>query len=218
MSISSYSTIGAVVGRKGIIYRWGSGDEFAVCLPDFSTEEAQATAERIKFAVEQAKPGGEITVTTSIGVCASDRVESRSAKEILDCADKAMYESKRLGKNRVTIWPLGTNLVRSATTAAKPATQVVKAQLAQFLKEGKTIQDGIHYNNPDSLRQKQEWEHRVEGYLEKNLDESYAVRFGSPSHQLTSYPAGINSKMTAPWGDTGAKMAMLNDFMSELRD
>jgi hypothetical protein len=35
---------------------------------------------------------------------------------------------------------------------------------------------------------------------------------------LTSYPAGINSKMTAPWGDTGAKMAMLNDFMSELRD
>jgi len=32
-------TIGGVLGRKGILYRWG-GDEFAVSLPDFSTEEA----------------------------------------------------------------------------------------------------------------------------------------------------------------------------------
>ena len=34
------------LGKKGTLYRWG-GDEFAVCLPDFSTEEALATAERI---------------------------------------------------------------------------------------------------------------------------------------------------------------------------
>jgi diguanylate cyclase (GGDEF)-like protein len=98
------STIGTVVGRKGKIYRWG-GDEFAVCLPDFSTEEAQVTAERIRHTVEQAKPGGEITVTTSIGVCASDRIDSKSAAELLNFADKAMYESKRLGKNRSTVWP-----------------------------------------------------------------------------------------------------------------
>jgi len=99
------STIQTVVGRKGKLYRWGSGDEFAVLLPDFSTEEAQATAERIRFAVEQAKPGGEITVTTSVGVCGTDRTDSKSADEILDFADKAMYEAKRLGKNRVTKWP-----------------------------------------------------------------------------------------------------------------
>jgi diguanylate cyclase (GGDEF)-like protein len=99
------STIQTVVGRKGKLYRWGSGDEFAVLLPDFSTEEAQATAERIRFAIEQAKPGGEIIVTTSVGVCGTDRTESKSAEEILDFADKAMYEAKRLGKNRVTIWP-----------------------------------------------------------------------------------------------------------------
>ena len=61
------STLGDVVGRKGKIYRWG-GDEFAVCLPDFSTEEAQVTADLIRRAVEQTKPGGEVTVTTSIGI------------------------------------------------------------------------------------------------------------------------------------------------------
>lgn len=98
------STIASIVGRKGKIYRWG-GDEFAVCLPDFSTEEAQVTAERIRRAVEQTKPGGEIAVTTSIGICGSDHTDSKSAEEILNFADKAMYESKRLGKNRVTVWP-----------------------------------------------------------------------------------------------------------------
>jgi diguanylate cyclase (GGDEF)-like protein len=98
------STIATVVGRKGKLYRWG-GDEFAVLLPDFSTEEAQTTAERIRYAVEQAKPGGEVAVTTSIGICGTDRTDSKSREEIINFADKAMYESKRLGKNRVTIWP-----------------------------------------------------------------------------------------------------------------
>jgi diguanylate cyclase (GGDEF)-like protein len=97
------NAIGAAVGRKGKIYRWG-GDEFAVCLPDFSTEEAQATAERVRNAVEQAKPGGEIAVTASIGLCASDRAGSKSAEQLLDFADKAMYQSKDSGRNRVTAW------------------------------------------------------------------------------------------------------------------
>jgi diguanylate cyclase (GGDEF)-like protein len=102
------ATIGAVVGRRGKIYRWGSGDEFIVCLPDYSTQEAHATAERVRSAVEQAKPGGDIQVTTSIGVCGTDCTESKSPEEILDFADKAMYESKHSGKNRVTAWPLSS--------------------------------------------------------------------------------------------------------------
>lgn len=209
--------LASIVGRKGSIYRWG-GDEFAVCLPDFSSDEAQVTAERIRHGIETAKPGGEIPVTASIGVCATDRADSQSANEMLDFADKAMYESKRLGKNRVAIWPIGENLVQPTTTATKPAKQVVKAQLAQFLKEGREIQNGLHYSNIDSLRQKQEWEKRVEEYLEKNLDRSYAVRFQNPGHPVTAYPDGINAKMTGPWADTGARMTMLNSFMSELRD
>jgi len=212
------STIGIVVGRRGKIYRWGTGDEFAVCLPDFSTEEAQVTAERIRRGIEEAKPGGEINVTTSIGVCASDRVESQSAKEILDFADKAMYQSKNLSKNRVTTWPFGADAGQPVPRAAKPTKQAIKAQLAVFLKEGREIQNGLEYSNVDSLRKKQEWEQRVEKYLEKYLDESYAVRFQTPGHPPTTYPEGINSPMMAPWSDTGARMVMLNSFMAELRD
>jgi diguanylate cyclase (GGDEF)-like protein len=102
------STIASVIGRKGKLYRWG-GDEFSILLPDFSTEEAQVTAERIRSSVEQARLGGEIAVTTSIGICGTDRTESKSSEEILNLADKAMYKSKRAGKNRTTIWPFRAN-------------------------------------------------------------------------------------------------------------
>jgi len=86
------------------------------------------------------------------------------------------------------------------------------------LKEGREIQNGLHYSNFDSLRQKQEWELRVEEYLEGNLDGSYAVRFQTPGNPPTTYPDGINEKMKTPWANTGAKMMMLNSFMAEFRD
>lgn len=97
--------ITGALGRKGTLYRWG-GDEFSVCLPDFSTEEAQATAERIRQSVEGSKAGGDIEVTASIGVAASDRLEDASAEDLFDAADKAMYASKHAGKNRVMSWPI----------------------------------------------------------------------------------------------------------------
>src|SRR5206468_2327685 len=137
--------------KKGQIYRWGSGDEFAVLLPDFSTDEAKATAERIRSSVEYSKPGGDIAVSTSIGVCGTDRAGSQSAEEILDFADKAMYESKNSGKNRVTTWPLETTPAESKPTPAKPTKKVIRNQLAIFVKEAREIQNGLHYSNVDSL-------------------------------------------------------------------
>jgi len=92
------------VGRKGTLYRWG-GDEFAVLLPDYSTGEALATAERIRREVESSKAGGEIAVTASIGVIATDHLSESSAEEFLQAADEAMYCSKKQGRNRVTSGP-----------------------------------------------------------------------------------------------------------------
>jgi diguanylate cyclase (GGDEF)-like protein len=215
---SVVSTIADVVAKKGQIYRWGSGDEFAVLLPDFSTDEAKATAERIRSSVEYSKPGGDIAVSTSLGVCGTDRAGSQSAEEILDFADKAMYESKNSGKNRVTTWPLETTPAESKPTPAKPTKKVIRNQLAIFVKEAREIQNGLHYSNVDSLRQKQEWEQRVEKYLRENIEESYSIRFLSPGHPAVTYPEGINAKMMAPWAEIGARMTMLNSFMAELRD
>jgi diguanylate cyclase (GGDEF)-like protein len=98
--------IGTALGRKGTLYRWG-GDEFAISLQDFSTDEALGTAERIRRTIQDARSGGDIPVTASVGVCATDRVQDFQAETLLDAADKAMYHSKKNGKNRVTAWPIG---------------------------------------------------------------------------------------------------------------
>jgi diguanylate cyclase (GGDEF)-like protein len=98
--------ISRALGRKGRLYRW-RGDEFAVMLADFATEEAIATAERIRRAIEQAKAGGDIAVTASIGVCGTDMLREPTAEAILEAADSAMYTSKKNGKNRVSVWSGG---------------------------------------------------------------------------------------------------------------
>jgi diguanylate cyclase (GGDEF)-like protein len=95
------NTIGTILGNRGNLYRWGSGDEFVALLPYVTTDEAKATAERIRSSIEQAGKG-QVQVTASIGICATDQAKTDSAEEILKLADQAIYQSKHSGKNRVT--------------------------------------------------------------------------------------------------------------------
>jgi diguanylate cyclase (GGDEF)-like protein len=90
---------GKAVQHKGRLYRLhGTGDEFAILLPNFDQNEARATAERIRIALEQQSPGGDISVTASIGgVLATSEM---SSQEILKLADEAMYAAKQI-RNRV---------------------------------------------------------------------------------------------------------------------
>jgi diguanylate cyclase (GGDEF)-like protein len=102
----AFEIIKNIVGRRGRIYKWGQGgDEMSAFLPDFSTDEAQLIAERIRSTVVQEKLGNDLPVTASIGVCATDKTESKSPEEIVKCADRAVFESKRRGRNCVTVWP-----------------------------------------------------------------------------------------------------------------
>jgi len=88
------SIIGSVVQHKGRVYRLhGTGDEFAVILPNYDESEAKVTAERIREAVEEQKPGGDISVTTSIGGFIA--TGGTTAEHALNQADQAMYEAKQ---------------------------------------------------------------------------------------------------------------------------
>jgi hypothetical protein len=78
--------------------------------------------------------------------------------------------------------------------------QELKKQLAVFLQEGQKIQNDLQFNNSTALHAGIEWQQRVADYLTKNLDESYVVRFRNPSHQVSSYPMGINRGMMSPSG------------------
>lgn len=95
--------------KTEIAGRFG-GDEFAVILPETSTENGLIVGKRILDIVigQSIKTNkGRINLTVSIGVAGlssgtSDQV--KSLEEILHHADQALYHSKDLGKNQVSIY------------------------------------------------------------------------------------------------------------------
>ena len=80
------------------------GEEFVVILPDTDIEGASIVANRIRLGIEELKlptHRGILRVTISAGVAA--RHENETYSELFDRADCALYASKRLGRNRVSL-------------------------------------------------------------------------------------------------------------------
>jgi len=83
------------------------GEEFLILMPCSSEKDAKAIAEKLRVSVASLsfklnKNTLLSDVTASIGVCSrSESIES--FEEMFDIADKALYTSKRDGKNKVTV-------------------------------------------------------------------------------------------------------------------
>lgn len=88
--------------NKGSAYRYG-GEELAVLLPNFSTDEGTSFAERLRRSIEAAVHGSiGIKVTASFGIaCIPDHANDPSL--LLRSADEALYEAKELGRNCVRV-------------------------------------------------------------------------------------------------------------------
>ncbi len=80
------------------------GDEFAVLMPETTLPEAMAVAERIRRGVESIRlkgaDGSGPTASVSIGVALFPG-HGRTAADLLAAADRAVYQAKALGRNRV---------------------------------------------------------------------------------------------------------------------
>jgi diguanylate cyclase (GGDEF)-like protein len=88
------------VRRIDVAARYG-GDEFIALLPETDPTGGWVLAEKIRLGVaERAISGSELRPTVSVGVV-SYPLDGRSADTLMIAADRAMYASKRGGKNRV---------------------------------------------------------------------------------------------------------------------
>jgi diguanylate cyclase (GGDEF)-like protein len=93
--------IAAVVRGKGDVYRYG-GEEISVILPNYSLVEAKTVAERIREEIASVRIDSlpDCSVTASLGVATIPET-SKIIQTIAVDADRAMYEAKHSGRNRV---------------------------------------------------------------------------------------------------------------------
>jgi diguanylate cyclase (GGDEF)-like protein len=90
--IAEATRVGDCIGRLG-------GDEFAIVLSDATQDEANEVAARIQSALASAPlidARGSITVSASVGAFVARAGVAGSPQSMLERADEAMYELKRL--------------------------------------------------------------------------------------------------------------------------
>ena len=95
----------AGVRQIDIVGRYG-GEEFAVILPETDRGDALVTAERLRAAVERqafevGQEGEPLGVTVSIGTATFPSEKVRRVEDLVEEADRRLYEAKSAGRNSI---------------------------------------------------------------------------------------------------------------------
>ncbi len=90
-------------------FRYG-GEEIVVLLPEQSTLETAATAERLRARVEGLRLArldtwlsSSVTISCGVSSCPTDGHVADSWESVVEWADQALYRAKSLGRNRVEV-------------------------------------------------------------------------------------------------------------------
>jgi diguanylate cyclase (GGDEF)-like protein len=86
-----------------LVARWG-GEELLILLPDTELADGAIVAEQVRqaiagVAVSAGSPGRSLTISLGVAVCGP----GQTVNQCIKAADTALYEAKRLGRNRVVV-------------------------------------------------------------------------------------------------------------------
>lgn len=153
-------TIQHNLAKKDLVYRYG-GEEFCVILSDVNQENAFKVADRLCRTVEslQLKNDGVVSgvVTVSVGLSlVTERPNQFRIEELINQADKALYEAKRAGRNRVhacdesiALSSQGIEVPENKQENADSANPTADDSTSDELMSGKSVSE--HDNNAKEL-------------------------------------------------------------------
>ncbi|MCG2777356.1 MAG: diguanylate cyclase [Desulfobacterales bacterium] len=93
------------IRQSDLVCRYG-GEEFAVILPNTDAEKARAVSERFRNRVAKhdfKHKSSHFGITVSIGVALYNNEVDKSPMEFVEMADRALYQAKEAGRNRVVV-------------------------------------------------------------------------------------------------------------------
>lgn len=82
-----------------VLARWG-GEEFILIMPGTELDQAVAALERVRLAGLGTRPDGK-PVTASMGIAERLHDGTGNGRELVQIADRRMYEAKNAGRNRI---------------------------------------------------------------------------------------------------------------------
>lgn len=95
------------VRMSDAVVRYG-GEEFAVIVPEVPVELAQLLAQRLQSAVqaepfvgEENQPQGDLTISVGLSIYP---MWAKTADELVQQADEALYQAKHMSRNRVEVY------------------------------------------------------------------------------------------------------------------
>ncbi|MHB1666720.1 MAG: sensor domain-containing diguanylate cyclase [Thiomonas sp.] len=109
-ALRSFSTVCKSQLRSVDLFGRLGGDEFAIVLPHCDGLRAYDFAQRLRLAIQEsagmdhAPLRQQLTVSIGIADAADPEAADRGIEDLLARADKALYQAKQRGRNRVEIW------------------------------------------------------------------------------------------------------------------
>lgn len=87
-------------------YRYG-GEEFLFCLPDTPLVVARRVLDRVRasMARNSVDLGDDLQVTVTCSMGIAEMAPGRSVQDCIEAADRALYEAKESGRNRICVAP-----------------------------------------------------------------------------------------------------------------